>query len=179
MQQQLEFAILNMIAGWHTPLLDRVLPIISSFGHAGIGWAVLAFLLFCFPKTRRAGLTMGLALVFCLLLGTMLLKPLVARPRPFTYFPDLLLLVTPPSDFSFPSGHTFAGFSASTALYLYHRKAGVLAYLLAITIAFSRLYLYVHFPTDILAGIILGLANGWVSYKIMQKLTGGSYRPKH
>ena len=174
-----EFMILNAIAGMHTPVLDRILPVLSAFGNSGIGWAVLAFLLFCFPRTRKAGLAMGLALIICLLLGNILLKPLVARPRPFSFVPDLVLLVPPPADYSFPSGHTFAGFAASTALYHFHRKTGILAYLLATVIAFSRLYLYVHFPTDVLAGLLLGLADGWISYRIIRALNGGAYVPKH
>ena len=87
--------------------------------------------------------------------------------RPYSYVPDITLLIPPLDDFSFPSGHTFASFAAATALFLYHRKAGAAAFILAVTIAFSRLYLYVHFPSDVLAGAILGIASGWTAYKII------------
>jgi undecaprenyl-diphosphatase len=109
---------------------------------------------------------MGLALIFCLLIGNMTLKPLIARPRPYSYFPEMTLLIAPLSDFSFPSGHTFASFASATALYLHHKRLGIAAYILAAVIAFTRLYLYVHFPSDVLAGLLLGIVSGWVAYHI-------------
>lgn len=160
-----EFVILDFIAKFHTDFLDQVLPIISSFANGGIGWIVLSVILFCIPKYRKTGLTMALALVFCLIIGNLTLKPLIARLRPYSYFPEMTLLIPPLDDFSFPSGHTFASFASALSLFLNHRREGLLAFLLAITIAFSRLYLYVHFPSDVLAGIILGLASGWAAYK--------------
>ena len=126
---QLEFQILNLIANMRTDLLDTILPVISSFGDKGIGWIVLSVILTCIPRYRKAGITMGLALIFCLLIGNMTLKPLIARPRPYTYFPEMTLLIAPLADFSFPSGHTFASFASATALFLYHKKAGIAAYI--------------------------------------------------
>ena len=104
------------------------------------------------------------------MIGKLTLKPLVARPRPYSYFPDMTLLVPALSDYSFPSGHSFASFAASTALFLHHRAPGIAAYALAVVIAFSRLYLYVHFPTDVLAGILLGILCGWLASKIVDRL---------
>ncbi len=161
-----EIQILDSIAGMHNSFLDTVLPVISSFGDKGIGWILLSILLVCIPKYRKAGFAMALALIFCLVIGNMTLKPLIARPRPYSYFPEMTLLIPPLSDFSFPSGHTFASFASATALFLYHRREGIAAFVLASVIAFSRMYFYVHFPTDILAGIILGVASGWTAYKI-------------
>lgn len=172
-----EFAILNFIATLHTDFGDWFFPLVSSFGNAGIGWICLSVLLLCIPRYRKAGLTMALALIFCLLIGNLTLKPLVARMRPYTYFPDMTLLVPPLSDYSFPSGHTFASFAAATALFLHHHKEGTAAFILAITIAFSRLYLYVHFPSDVLAGAILGVASGWTAYKIIDWYAT-KYQPK-
>ena len=158
-----EFAILDFIATLHTDFGDWFLPLVSSFGNAGIGWILLSAILLCFPRYRKAGLTMALALIFCLLIGNVTLKPLVARMRPYSYFPDITLLIPPLDDFSFPSGHTFASFAAATALFLHHRKAGAAAFILAVTIAFSRLYLYVHFPSDVLVGCAVGLSCAWLS----------------
>ena len=172
-----ELQFLDWINSLHNGLLDAVLPIISSFGNGGIGWILLSILLLCIPRCRKAGLTMALALIFCLLVGNITLKPLIARARPYSYFPEMTLLIPPLDDFSFPSGHTFASFAAATALFLHHRKAGAAAYILAVTIAFSRLYLYVHFPTDVLAGAILGVASGWVAYKLVQWY-GQKYHPR-
>ncbi len=169
----LEFAILDTIAKSHNGFLDTILPIITAFGNAGIGWIILSLLLLCIPKYRKAGLAMALALIFCLLIGNLTLKPLVARMRPYSYFPDMTLLIPPEKDFSFPSGHTFASFAAATALFLHHKKEGAAAYILA----FSRLYLYVHFPSDVLAGLILGVASGWTAYKLVDWYQQ-AYRPK-
>jgi undecaprenyl-diphosphatase len=163
---QIEFQILDWIAGLRTEWLDTLIPILSAFGNDGIGWIIVAVVLTCIPKYRKAGLTMGLALIFCLLIGNMTLKPLIARPRPYSYFPEMTLLIAPLSDFSFPSGHTFASFASATALYLHHKKLGIAAYILAAVIAFTRLYLYVHFPSDVLAGLLLGIVSGWVAYRI-------------
>lgn len=168
---QLEFQILNLIANMRTDLLDTILPMISAFGDKGIGWIVLSVILTCIPRYRKAGITMGLALIFCLLIGNMTLKPLIARPRPYTYFPEMTLLIAPLADFSFPSGHTFASFASATALFLYHKKAGIAAYILAAIIAFTRLYLYVHFPSDVIAGMLLGIFSGWLAYQIVQSVS--------
>jgi len=166
-----EFAILDWIAHLRHPWLDTVLPVISSFGNAGLGWIILSAILLCLPRYRKVGFTMALALIFCLLIGNLTLKPLVARARPYSYFPEMTLLVPPLSDFSFPSGHTYASFASATALFLWHRPSGVAAFLLASVIAFSRLYLYVHFFTDVLAGLILGVVSGWVAYRIVKHYT--------
>ena len=162
-----EFQILDWIASLHNGFLDSVLPVISAFGDKGIGWIILSMILLCFPKYRKAGLAMALALIFCLIIGNMTLKPLIARPRPYSYFPEMQLLIPPLEDFSFPSGHTFASFASATALFLFHRKEGIAAGILAAVIAFSRMYFYVHFPTDILAGIILGIASGFTAFKLI------------
>lgn len=162
-----ELQFLDWLTGLHNSFLDTILPIISSFGNGGIGWILLSAILLCIPRYRKAGLTMALALIFCLVIGNITLKPLIARARPYSYFPEMTLLIPPLDDFSFPSGHTFASFASATALFLHHRKEGTAAYLLAVTIAFSRLYLYVHFPTDVLAGMILGIASGWAAYKVV------------
>ena len=96
-----------------------------------------------------------------LLTGNMILKPLVARMRPFTVNTAIELLIPPPTDFSFPSGHTYASFASATAICRNNRKIGVPALILASLIAFSRLYLYVHYPSDVLGGAVVGLAAAW------------------
>lgn len=174
---EFEFFILDTIAKLHTDFFDTILPVITAFGNAGMGWLALALLLLCIPQYRKAGLTMILALLFCLLIGNVTLKPLVARARPYSYFPDMTLLIPPEKDFSFPSGHTFASFAAATALFLHHKRAGMAAYSLAVAIAFSRLYFYVHFPSDVLAGLILGIASGWTACKLVNWYQQ-KYQPK-
>ena len=141
--------------------LNALVPRISSLGDAGLIWIALSILLLLFPKTRKAGLASGIALLFMLITGNMILKPLVARLRPFTVNTAVELLIPPPTDFSFPSGHTYASFASASAIFRNNRKIGIPALILASLIAFSRLYLYVHYPTDILAGAAIGIMAGW------------------
>ena len=148
--------------------LDFLMPIITIFGDAGIFWIACAAVMLIFPKTRKTGLAMGVALVMGLLVCNICLKPLVARMRPLVYEVDILgksaaellhsgqLLVGKPSDFSFPSGHTIASFEAAGVLMLNNKKLGIPALVLAILIAFSRMYLFVHYPTDVLVSVVLG-----------------------
>ena len=148
--------------------MDFIMPIITIFGDAGIFWIACAAVMLIFPKTRKTGLAMGVALVMGLLVCNICLKPLVARMRPLEYelqhfgksAADLLhsgqLLVGKPSDFSFPSGHTIASFEAAGVLMLNNKKLGIPALVLAILIAFSRMYLFVHYPTDVLVSVVLG-----------------------
>ena len=99
----------------------------------------------------------------------LILKNAVARIRPFDVNPAVELLIAKPGDYSFPSGHTAASFAAVTALYLAKEKYWYLALILSIAIAFSRLYLYVHYPTDILGGLVVGIGSGILAYLILKK----------
>ena len=158
-----DLPILDWIAAHlHCGFLDRVMPVITAFGNGGIFWIALAVVLIIIPKYRKAGLSMGLALLMGLLVCNLTLKPLVARIRPYDYQwaqfgKTIQLLIAKPHDYSFPSGHTIASFEGATALLLHDRKLGIPAMALAVLIAFSRLYLYVHYPTDVLASVVLGI----------------------
>ena len=138
------------------PFLDTVMPYISSLARHGEFWILLALILACFKKTRKAGVAMGIAMACGYLIGNMGLKNLFARTRPYD-MTEVQLLVAKLHDFSFPSGHTLVSIEAATALTYYHRKWGIAALVLAVLIAYSRLYLFVHYPTDVLAGAILGV----------------------
>ena len=150
--------------------LDRVMPIITSLADAGIFWIIAAVVMIFFKKTRKMGLTVGLALVFGLVLGNGVLKPLIARIRPYDVKGISDLLIEKLHDGSFPSGHTLASFEAAGAMLLCDKRFGIPAAVLATVIAFSRLYLYVHYPSDVVAGIILGLLFAYVSYLIINAL---------
>lgn len=153
-----EFSILDFIQNqFRTSFGDFVMPLISKLGNGGIIWLVLSGLLCVFPKYRKAGVTMLTALALDVLLCNVMLKPLVGRMRPFTVNTGMELLINAPKDFSFPSGHTAASFAAAFALLFVKNKLWIPSMILASLIAFSRLYLYVHYPTDVLAGILLGL----------------------
>ena len=164
----IEIHILDMIQNLRTPIGDVVVPLITRLGDAGIIWIILTLLLLIIPKTRKTGVIMMAALLADLLLCNVLIKNLVARTRPFDVNTTVKLLVEKPRDYSFPSGHTAASFASVTALYLAkEKKLWKIALVLAVLIALSRLYLYVHYPTDIIGGVIFGSLSGYLGYKII------------
>lgn len=162
----MEFQILYAINKLHNIILDNVMVIITKLGNAGWFWIVLAVILMVYKKTRKCGILMLISLLTGLLIGNVALKNIIARQRPCWIDPNITLLIPNPTDFSFPSGHTLASFEAATMIFLHNKKYGTLALGLAILIAFSRLYLFVHFPTDILGGAILGTAISVGVYQI-------------
>ena len=178
-----DLPILDWIqANLQSGFMDTIMPIITVFGDAGIFWMAWATLLLIFKKHRRTGLGVWFALAMGLVVCNMIMKPMVGRIRPYDFqinelgktWNDILLagklLVETPHDFSFPSGHTIASFEACTVLMLSNKKLGIPATLLAILIAFSRLYLYVHYPTDVVTSIILGTAFGFIGWALAKKL---------
>ena len=142
------------------PLLDKITVAISHTGDKGIGMILLAILLLCIPKTRKAGVVMAVALVLELLLVNLTLKPLFARTRPYDLGIDLELITHHPSDFSFPSGHTAAAFAAATALYAMGKKWMAAGLFYACCMGFCRMYLMMHYPTDVLFGAVAGIICG-------------------
>ena len=168
---QFEIGILDFInEHFSCAFLDKFMPFITRFADGGIFWIILAVVFILIPKTRKSGFSMGLALLFGFLIGNIFLKNVVGRIRPYDVNTDFELIVKPLSDFSFPSGHTLASFEGAVALFVRNKKLGVAALVLATLIAFSRLYLYVHYPTDVLASIILGTAIAILSCVIVDKL---------
>lgn len=165
----MELEILHAIQQLHTSLLDAVMVFLSMLGDGGLIWLAISIVMLFFKKTRRCGLTIMGAMALSFLLGNLLIKNLVARPRPCAVDSSVALLIPFPSEYSFPSGHTLHGFTAATVLFLHFRKAGIAALLLAASIAFSRLYLFVHYPTDILGGILLGVLDAMIVYTIVKK----------
>ena len=166
---QWDLSILDALQGCRIPFLDKVLSAVTHLGDHGIFWILFALALLCIPRTRRLGVCVALALILDLLLCNVLIKPLVARPRPYA-LREIELLIDAPKDFSFPSGHAAAAFAAASALALRRSRLTVPALLLALVICFSRLYLYVHYPTDVLAGIFLGCLCGILSWLICRMI---------
>lgn len=166
----MEIQILNWLQGLHTPILDKLMCMITHLGDAGIIWIILTIVMILIPKTRKSGVILAFALVVDVILCNAILKNLVARIRPYDVNTAVHVLVTKPKDFSFPSGHTAASFASVAALYLAgEKKLWKPALALAILIAFSRMYLYVHYPTDILGGIIFGILSAWIGYHCSKK----------
>ena len=166
----IELSILDWIQTLHTPFLDNIMVFITRLGDAGIIWIVLSIVLLLIPKTRKSGAVMVVALVVDVLLCNIVLKNLVARTRPYDVNTGVHLLVAKLHDYSFPSGHTAASFASVTALYLAgEKKLWKFALVLACLIAISRLYLYVHYPTDVLGGILFGVISGYLGYRKVLK----------
>ena len=155
------------------------MPIITLLGDAGIFWIAVAVLFIFTKKYRKIGIGMMFALMMGLVICNIWLKPTIARIRPYDfqlqYFAkEIPLLAGGMHDFSFPSGHTIASFEAAVVILLGNKKLGIPAMILACLIAFSRLYLYVHYPTDVIVSVILGsilaLIGWYLAQKVMDKL---------
>lgn len=156
--QQAEFGILYAIQNMHSDFLDKViLTIMNITGSYGEMWLVLGALLLIFKKTRKTGLTVLLSYGLVFLVGQYVLKDLIARPRPCQLDETVALLVSRPSSFSCPSTHSAWAFAAAASVCGWHKKYGIPVVIVALIVAFGRLYLFVHFPTDVLFGIALGI----------------------
>lgn len=166
----MELQILDALQKIHTPIMDTLMCGITRLGDAGMIWILLCIVLLLMPKTRKSGMVLLAALLADLLICNVILKPTIQRIRPFDVITDIELLVKRPLDYSFPSGHTAASFTSVMALYLAgEKKLWIPALVLAVLIAFSRLYLYVHYPTDVLGGMIIGVISGALGYWLVQK----------
>ena len=166
---ELEFSILYFLQELHTPFLDRFMTAVTSLGDKGWFFIVLGVVLFCMRKTRKVGLAVLLSLAAGALIGNVFIKNIVMRDRPCWIDESVQLLIHSPKDFSFPSGHTLASFEAAVSVFLYNRKWGIALLILALLIALSRLYLFVHFPTDVLSGMALGIFIGWFIHRTIEK----------
>ena len=164
----IEIQFLDWLQTLHSPIVDKIMLGITRLGDAGIFWIVLAVILLLLPKTRKSGLIVAVALCIDVIVCNGILKNLFARTRPFDVNEAVQLLITAPKDFSFPSGHTAASFAAVAALYFTgEKKLWKVSLVLAVLIAFSRMYLYVHYPTDILGGVLVGLGAGAAGYYLV------------
>ena len=144
--------------------LDFLMPKLSLLGNGGAIWILAAAVLLCTRKYRRYGLILLAGLALGVLTGNVLLKNWIARPRPCWLDSSVQLLIASPTDYSFPSGHTLSSTIGATILTMTNHRFGWAAIPIAALIAFSRLYLYVHFPSDILGGIVLGILIGGAAF---------------
>ncbi len=159
--------------------LTVAMKIATFLGNGGILWLTACACLLLRQQTRRAALTALLSLVFSALVCNAFLKNLVERARPFNKIPGLQFLIRKPHDFSFPSGHTSSSFAAATVfLALLPMWAGVTALLIAMTIAFSRMYLGVHYPSDVFCGMVLGVLFGIAALLAVSMLLRAEWMPE-
>lgn len=150
--------------------LDPVMKLSSFLVNAGILWLLLSFGLICFKKTRMIGIVSLSSIALCFLINNVIIKNVVARARPFDSFNDLIPLIAKPKDYSFASGHTSCSFAAAGILCrFFNRPLGVITVLFAVLVAYSRLYLGVHYPTDVLCGFLIGICGSLVVYHFYAK----------
>ncbi len=166
--------ILNAIQELRSPVLDSIMKNISFLGDAG--WFWIAITLLCLGRYKQTGdkkykkmsIELTTALLVSLFLGEVLIKNFIRRPRPFT-IENFPIIIDKPMGFSFVSGHTFSSFSAATVIFKNNKKWGKIALILAGAIGFSRLYLYVHFLSDVITGAAMGVANGMISIEMVRR----------
>ncbi len=167
----MDIAILQFVQNYfHNGFTDFIFPIITTLGNAGTVWIVIGVCLVVSKKYRKYGVLLFIALALTYSLGDLIIKPVVARPRPFLEFPGQVLLISPPNGYSFPSGHAGSSFAACVVLWRANKAFGIAAFVLAVLIAFSRVFLFVHFPSDVTVGAILGVCCALLTCFIFQKL---------
>lgn len=154
---QWEHDLLCSLRSLRSPFMDWVMSFFSAINDHGYVCIALAVILIIFRRTRRTGLQVFMSIALAYILANLIIKNIVARPRPYEVYADLIPLIGKPHDTSFPSGHAVSAFAAATAVFFTKKKFGVLALIIAVIIAFSRLYNLVHFPTDVLAGAAIGI----------------------
>lgn len=151
-----EAEFLTWLQQMRSPLMDSVMAVMSTLADYGVFAISVGIILLFFKKTRRTGFEVLISIALAFIVGNLIIKNVVARVRPYDAYEHLIPLVRKPSDWSFPSGHSTNAFACATAIFMNHKKTGAVILILAGLIAFSRLYNCVHFPTDVVAGILIG-----------------------
>lgn len=176
-------------AVWTTPLMDVLMPALSWAGNLGLVWLVLLGGIAAFGKKTGRGIALaGLVALAVGFVSSEAIKEITMRPRPFAVLPDVSLLVGAPHSYALPSGHATSAFAAASGAILGARRFlgrvpvwgwGMLV--LAAAMAYSRLYVGVHWPSDVAAGVVLGLASGWTGARLAlqrrRKLATGAPEP--
>ncbi len=151
--------------------LTPAMTFITHLGDGGAVWIILAAACLLFARTRKCGALMGVSLACNFLVNNLFLKNLIARTRPYEAVQGLSRIIEAQSDFSFPSGHSGSSFAAAAVIFLMcPRRYGIPALMLASAIALSRLYVGVHYPTDVMAGALIGAAVAALVCRLYQML---------
>lgn len=166
-----ELKFLHFLQSIHNPILNAIMLFFTNLGTKVFSiFLILMLILIIFPKTRRIGIQMFLATLFSMLIVNCGLKDFFTRCRPCWLEPGVKLLIETPKSFSFPSGHTNTFFAIATAIFLSNKKFGIPALVVASLVALSRLYLFVHWPTDVLGGIFTGVLSGVLSFLLIETI---------
>jgi undecaprenyl-diphosphatase len=173
---QTDFAILDFIQSIRTDFLDKIVPFITHLGDGGMLWIVVAVIMLCFGAYRKTGIRIFVSLAISSVLFTLIMKELVARERPFNTPQGLLaanelLIEIPFGRYSFPSGHTLTSFASAFSIFLTNKKLGSIFLVIAALISLSRVYLYVHYPSDIIFGAIFGILSALAVKYVEDKLS--------
>lgn len=151
---------------YHHHILNHFMKWISFCGNYGMIWLFVALMTFINPASRSMSIHLLIALIASALIGQISIKSLVQRHRPCHLYPHIPLLVPTPHDSSFPSSHTTSAFACSTIIFLFYPSWGILAYFFAFLTGLSRIYLFVHFLSDVICGMLLGIGIGVFIYYI-------------
>ena len=173
---QIDMFFINVMLDLRNSTLSFFMAIFSAIGNAGVCWIVICALLLAFRKTRKIGAITFVCLLTEWILNDFVLKNIFLRQRPFDYYPWITTVITPPSGFSFPSGHSASSFACAAAIWFQNKKLGKPAFVLATLIAFSRMYFCVHYFTDVLAGCTFGFLVSFVIIKIIFPNVFDSYK---
>ena len=164
--------LIYIFKNWHSSgFLNNFFKIVTTLGDAGIFWIVLGLVFLSFKKTRICGIVMFVSLGIGFVLNDFVLKSIIARPRPFEANPEFKKFILSigmdlPSGFSMPSGHAYSSFNCATIITLFLKKKGAFSYIIAFLIAFSRIFMCVHYPTDVLLGAVLGILTATICYVV-------------
>ncbi len=176
----MELNILHAIQSIHNPILDALMITVFNnlVGSLGQIWIIVGFVLLLIPKTRKCGAAVLLSYVVSFLIGNEWLKDLIARPRPCAVDSTVSLIVKKPSSFSCPSVHTYLAFSSAAAIFHYYKKAGIGVFVFAALVGFSRMYFFVHYPTDILFGAVLGVVTALIVCMLLDRIYTRMKKPQ-
>lgn len=174
MLNNIDTSILLFFQQLRNPITDPIMGFFSVIGNKGCVWIAIAILLLIFKKTRRHGIQLAFCLLASLLINNIILKNLVARPRPFTVIEELTVMLAPKladaGSWSFPSGHTGSSFAAAYSISRSFGKKGSWAWIVAALISLSRPYIGVHYLTDVICGALFGILGAVLACLLWRKL---------
>lgn len=148
-------------------VLDKIFRLCSALANYGIFFIICIGIMFLNQNTRKMAMVTAVSMTFSAILINVILKPLFSRQRPFLVDESIEPLIKRPIDMSFPSGHTSAAFTFATAVYLQSRPPGIISYIFAVLVGMSRIYLQVHYPTDVITGAAVGIFVSGIVNKVL------------
>lgn len=171
----LDINVINFMSEIKCVPLDYFFKFFTHLGDFGFLYILIGILFLFFKKTRKTGATILLSLIFCGILGNLILKPTIARIRPYDRL-NLPLKIKPPTDFSFPSGHTYGAFAVAGSIHFTKVFKSLPFFIVAAIISASRIYFTVHYPSDVAFGVVMGMILSYVSNKIVNKFYNSNWK---